>query len=180
MMKSCIFIFYHFFKKLRADGEYQPHLITDQVALLAIYLPVIQDRLKSYILDWNTHDIRPQKAPVIYGKVKDLYERPGPDVLDYKMSFRPDDLLLLQADLIQQHPAIEGFDLDEYLPPQTFEWCQTQLQQLGFDPHRPPPLQANELSTPYRSVYLQLRHHAQLHEQSGNLPILEICEHPVL
>jgi hypothetical protein len=120
MMKSCVFIFYHFFKRLRADGEYQPHLITDQVTLLAIYLPIIQDRIKSYILDWNTHDIRPQKAPVIYGKVKDLYERPGPDVQDYKMSFQLSDLLIIQASLMTK-----GFDLDEYLPPQTFNWCQT-------------------------------------------------------
>jgi hypothetical protein len=65
------------------------------------------------------------------------------------MSFQPSDLLIIQASLMT-----EGFDLNEYLPPQTFNWCQTQLQQLGFNPRQPPPLQANELSTPHRSVYL--------------------------
>jgi hypothetical protein len=90
-------------KRLRANSEYLPHSTADQVTLLAIYIPLLRDRLKDYILDWNSHNIRPQKAPVVYGKVSDLYNRPGDrHIQDFKQYFEENDLLVIRAGLLQR------------------------------------------------------------------------------
>jgi hypothetical protein len=71
---------------------------------------------------------------------------------------------------------VAGWDADEYLPHETLVWCTQQLQQMNFDPLDPPP--RDDFTQPYKSVYIELRQRASLHIQSGNLPILQICERP--
>jgi hypothetical protein len=51
-----------------------------------------------------------------------------------------------------------------------------QQDEIGFNPLNPPP--RDDFAQPNKSIYIELRQRAILHRQSGNSPILQICERP--
>ena len=131
-------------------------------------MPILRSTISSYVGTWNRHRIRKQpKHPwVVAGKPIVLYYQSRQDQKQYA------DPALLR--ILQQDTA--NWDADEYLPHETLNWCMQQLQEIGFNPLNPPP--RDDSAQPYKSIYLELRQRAILHEQSGNLPILQICERP--
>lgn len=68
---------------------------------------------------------------------------------------------------------IREFDLDEYLPAITADWCRTKLQDLGFDP-----TSSQGISEFFRTTYLQLREAVLVHITSGAEPQLGLCVKP--
>lgn len=132
-------------------------------------MPIIRSCVNAYVRTWNRHKIRKQK------------ERPwvvdGIPIYLYQYSDRQDFKQQADPALIQafQH-EVAGWDADEYLPRETLVWCRQQLQQIGFNPSDPPP--RHDFAQPHRAEYLELRQRAILHVQSGDLPILQICERP--
>ncbi|THC92935.1 hypothetical protein EYZ11_007578 [Aspergillus tanneri] len=51
--------------------------------------------------------------------------------------------------VLQLKQDVKEFDLDEYLPSETLQWCRTQLLGMGFDPEKPPPIPPAESMTPF-------------------------------
>jgi hypothetical protein len=154
---------------LRNEHLFSITSLPDQIALLAVFMPTLRSCADAYVKTWNRHKIRKQP--------KHPWAVTGKPILNYQHSNRPDlkqaaDPTLLQA--LQEDVA--GWDADEYLPYETLVWCTQQLQQIGFNPLEPPP--RDDFTQPYKSVYIELRQRAILHTQSGNLPILQICERP--
>jgi hypothetical protein len=160
----------NYFRQLNSEGLFSSTVIPEQVALYAIYMPTLRSHIKSYVQTWNMHNIRkqadhPERAP---GKPYMNYHHPPKGVENFGL---PADAPTLQA--MQQNHA--DYDIEEYLPPDTLRWCQAQLQQLGFDPQKPPARLPGDLQ-PFRSVYLALRERAWHHEKSGAEPRLAVCE----
>jgi hypothetical protein len=115
------------------------------------------------------HNIRkqtdhPERTP---GKPYMNYHHPPKGVENFGLAADVPALQLLQQNHVD-------YDTEQYLPPDTLQWCEAQLQQLGFDPRKPPPRMPGDLQ-PFRSVYLALRERAWHHERSGAEPKLAIC-----
>jgi hypothetical protein len=71
-------------------------------------------------------------------------------------------------------------DVEEYLPPATLQWCNTQIKSIGYDPHSATCQNADEQGErPYKSAYLRLRVFIHEHIASGALPLLSETIHPL-
>ncbi|KAJ6168622.1 hypothetical protein N7497_001465 [Penicillium chrysogenum] len=172
LAKSVVTLYHNYFRELHNQGLFSSTVIPEQVALLAIYMPTLRSHIKSYVQTWNMHNIRkqadhPERAP---GKPYMNYHHPPKGVENFGL---PADVPMLQS--MQQNHA--DYDTEQYLPPDTLHWCEMQLQQLGFDPHKPPARLPGDLQ-PFRSVYLALRERAWHHERSGAEPKLAVCAFP--
>ncbi|KAJ5745071.1 hypothetical protein N7520_004675 [Penicillium odoratum] len=177
LQKTCLFIYRHYFMILRESHLFSAANITDQVALLAIYMPLIRRHVSEYIKDHNSFPIRPQKNRLgcVTGIPLVNYDFPPPGK-QYKCEVSEETYQILYENVAPWDPI-------EYLPPATLAWCSTQLNDIipgGFDPENPPlyrpgdnPLQ------PYRSVYEQLRIRALDHEDSGMQPKFSVCDKPL-
>ncbi|KAJ5460980.1 uncharacterized protein N7458_002532 [Penicillium daleae] len=163
LSRSSVFIWRNYFATLRDERLFSITSIADQIALLAVFMPTVRSSISSYVETWNRHTIRkqPKRPWVAYGKPIFLYQHSSRQ--DVQQLADPALLQTLQQD-------VANWDADEYLP------IETLLQEIGFDPLNPPP--RDDSAQPYKSVYLELRQRAILHTQSGNLPILQICERP--
>ncbi|KAJ5143195.1 uncharacterized protein N7515_001982 [Penicillium bovifimosum] len=169
LAKSVVTLWHNYFRQLNSEGLFTSANIPEQVALYAIYMPILRSHIQSYVQTWNMHNIRkqadhPERAP---GKPYMNYHHPPKGVENFGL---PADGPTLQA--MQQDYA--DYDTEEYLPPDTLRWCQGQLQQLSFDPHKPPARLPGDLQ-PFRSVYLALRERAWHHQRSGAEPRLAVC-----
>jgi hypothetical protein len=160
--------------------------IPDHVALLAIYMPQIRQRVQSWTSTYNIRPIRAQKNPLITGKPIFNYFHSAsrePPVEDQKRPINPGSPLIQQLQRDMQE-----YNLDEYLPPLTLAWCRVKLQEIGqvlglpvgtdFDPENPPLDLRGDPKQPYRVVYEYLRARAYDHLISGEEPILGVCEKP--
>ncbi|KAJ5207272.1 hypothetical protein N7472_003720 [Penicillium cf. griseofulvum] len=169
LAKSVVTLYHNYFRGLHNEGLFSSTVIPEQVALLAIYMPTLRSHIKSYVQTWNMHNIRkqtdhPERTP---GKPYMNYHHPPKGVENFGLATDVPTLHLLQ----QNHV---NYDTEQYLPPDTLHWCEAQLQQLGFDPCKPPARMPGDLQ-PFRSVYLALRERAWHHERSGAEPKLAIC-----
>ncbi|OQE42257.1 hypothetical protein PENCOP_c004G04275 [Penicillium coprophilum] len=169
LAKSVVTLYHNYFRGLHNEGLFSSTVIPEQVALLAIYMPTLRSHIKSYVQTWNMHNIRkqtdhPERTP---GKPYMNYHHPPKGVENFGLAA---DIPTLQ--LLQQNHV--GYDTEQYLPPDTLHWCEGQLQQLGFDPHKPPARMPGDLQ-PFRSVYMALRERAWHHERSGAEPKLAVC-----
>ncbi|KAJ5788189.1 hypothetical protein N7457_003179 [Penicillium paradoxum] len=170
LAKSVVTLYHNYFRQLHNEGLFSSTAVPEQIALFAIYMPILRSHIKSYVQTWNIHNIRkqadhPERAP---GKPYMNYHHPPKGVENFGL---PADVPTLQA--MQQHHA--DYDIEEYLPPDTLHWCETQLQELGFDPYKPPARLPGDLQ-PFRSVYLALRERAWRHERSAAQPKLALCD----
>jgi hypothetical protein len=160
--------------------------IPDQVALLALYMPIVRERVEAWTKDvWNMHYIRKQK--------KRPHMVPGKPIVNYfdsDTALKPpvEDrkcLLNPKSELIQRlQRDVEEWDPNQYLPPLTLVWCQTEMEKIGlelvgtpFDPEDPLIDLVGDPEQPYRVVYEELRLRAHDYYDSGG--ILELCEKPI-
>lgn len=65
---------------------------------------------------------------------------------------------------------LENIDIDSFLTPFTDNWCQTQLQALGY-------IGITDLKAAV-PTYLQLRQLVQEYQGSGQLPLLQLTDAP--
>ncbi|KAI4211630.1 MAG: hypothetical protein LQ351_005533, partial [Letrouitia transgressa] len=135
MTHSQLFKWRDFFSLLLPEGFFSKDRIPDQIALYAVYLPLIRTEIQEFVQLWNMHRIRkqPHRPNHIAGKPYMLYFHPAEPTPNYGLGIDQDLLRTLGQD-------IQEYDPDEFLPPDTLYWCNQFLQGLGFNPNHPPEL----------------------------------------
>jgi hypothetical protein len=99
------------------------------------------------------------------------YNFPATGIENQGIQFDMDLFRRLQDD-------VRDWDIDEYLPPETYTWTRNQLLELLYDPQQPPPIASDHILTPFRTIYLELRSRIQTHIQGGLQPILQLSQPP--
>lgn len=165
----------------------------DQIALYAMYMPILRKEIQSFVRTWNLHYIRkqPHRPTVVHGKPFMNYYYPADGVRDLGIPIDTDTCENLQSIVQDWGNYIVFFpyflivyiltlviDMNEYLPEATFNWCRTRLLEMEFDPSQPPPIPGAERSTPYRTIYLQFREIVGRHIASNADPVLGLYEAP--
>jgi hypothetical protein len=91
----------NYFNTLQQDGLFDINVIADQIAIFAIYLPILRTEIQSYVRTWNTHRIRKQsnRPNAIAGKPHMLYRYPPPLVQNCGLSVDTVRLNILQNDI---------------------------------------------------------------------------------
>ena len=165
-----------FFNIAQEEGHYQFDRLHDRLACYAVYMRLIREEAYEFMENWNTHKIRSQKnrPHTVSGKPWYLYEFPEPPA--EKCASIPD------LDLVEKLRAeLQAYDMDEYLPPVTKEWCHQKALELGYDLDT---LKASDILTTgtgqrlHGPVYMDLREAIRLHIISGAEPILTCTETP--
>ncbi|KAE8550133.1 hypothetical protein EYB25_008664 [Talaromyces marneffei] len=171
LTKSLLFIFRDYFLKLSNDGYFKKNSLADRIAILAIYMPMAREEIASYINVWNTHGIRKQSHRInsINGQPNVLYHLSEDGIQDY--GSKPDQVVL--QTLLDEH----NFELDEYLPLDTLNWCQQKLQSQGFERIKLEDLNEHGERTHF-IAYLYLRDQINLHIATQSEPQLRECEKP--
>jgi len=157
-----------YFGELERDGDFDPEILEDQIALYAVYEDALRQELQEFVNTWNTHKIRLQKnrPHVIHGQPWYNYHFPDP-----KISANwgvPIDQSILQY-LI--HP-IKSINIDNCLEPETKKWCREELSLIGFDEVKLGDYINLDKARPFKQFYIRLREKIRLHIQSGCQPIL--------
>jgi hypothetical protein len=172
----CNFVEYiqNYFDILSNRSLFNPTIPAHQIAIYAIYMPMLRKDLHGFVQDWNVHNIRkqPNKPHSVSGKPNILYHQ-HPGVSDYCKKPRVE----LVQELLQD---VDGFELDEYLPATTLDWCHDILANANFphptalnwEPHRD-----MEYRTHY-NAYLYLRDAAVAYQVSGIEPRLSLSSLP--
>jgi hypothetical protein len=100
-----------------------------------------------------------------------LYHHPGPDVQNWSLPLSEDSIHTIRGE-------IPEWDMDAFLPSQTFKWCQDFLQSIGFDSSSIQ-LPEESCTTPLLSFYLQLCTALQGHISKDADPPLSLLPNPV-
>ncbi|KAL4732831.1 hypothetical protein BDV11DRAFT_210663 [Aspergillus similis] len=164
----------NFFQALQDEGAFSKDNLADQIALYAVYMPILQLEINSFVRTWNNHSIRKQKSmpSSVPGKPFMNYYYPPEGISNHGLEFDTDKFHVL-------HNDVQNWNSDEYLPQSTYDWTLVQLKELGFDPHSPPEDVGDDILTPYRTIYSNLRARIQVHIQDGSQPELSLLERPV-
>ncbi|OXV10153.1 hypothetical protein Egran_02085 [Elaphomyces granulatus] len=171
---SMLFRWRDYFLRLSDDNLYHPDSLVDRITLLAIYMPILREEVHAFVRLWNVHKIRrqPNRPNCVVGQPLMLYHWPKDDVQNHGLA--PDRELLreLQRD-------VGDWDIDEYLPTQTKNWCRGQLLGLGCPSGR---VNMDQFfpdgSRAHCEMYLQLREIVREHIISGEEPVLEESMRP--
>lgn len=100
-----------------------------------------------------------------------LYHHPGPEIQNWSLSLSQDSIRTIRE-------QIPEWNIDAFLPSQTFKWCQDTLESIGFDSSSVQ-LPDESRTTPLLSFYLQLRTALQGHISSHTDPQLSLLPNPV-
>ncbi|KAL3712159.1 hypothetical protein TMatcc_000855 [Talaromyces marneffei ATCC 18224] len=130
-----------------------------------------REEIASYVKVWNTRQITKQshRNHSISGQSNVLYHLLEDGIPDY--GSKPDQVVL--ETLLDEH----NFELDEYLPLDTLNWCQQKLHSQGFERIRLEGLNENGERTHF-IAYLYLRDQINLHIATQSEPQLRECEKP--
>lgn len=181
--KSYARFWIRYFSHLEDKGLFNVESELDKVALLAVYLPMIQHGVQSYVGTKSSTEIRqpigasPRKLPESCKISSRLYAWDKRGAKDHQLQV--DHILLedLRRDFVPRNE-------DEYLPSDTLKWCQTKLQDLGFHPTDPPSRTTDEgkntFSKPYQDIYLRLRQLVHEHDRAGESPRLSLYTKKIL
>ncbi|KAF1936682.1 hypothetical protein EJ02DRAFT_479412 [Clathrospora elynae] len=174
LSRGLLFQWRLYFRDLQTTNQFSRDRIPDMVAMIAIYIPVLRRKIKSFLLSWNSHCIRKQKGRpnVITGKPNMLYMCPPVGTEDFKQYLPQDEY----DAILQETPP---WDMDAILPAHTQTWCDNQLRNIGFNPHTHDLEKPDHRKRPFESFYLELRNCAALQIESGQLPILQLLRAPV-
>ncbi|KAM4063282.1 hypothetical protein HRG_013846 [Hirsutella rhossiliensis] len=164
-----------FFNELASSAVFVESRLSDQIALYAIYTPMIKDEFATFVDLWNSHKIRTQRnrQHVVSGRPMDLYNTD--QVRNWGVPLREDDDIMASEVLQDLLEPIQDIDIDSFLPQETEDWCNQELTTMGFgwelDPGR-------DHKHPFFGVYIQLRNRIRQHQESGHQPILAVAEPP--
>lgn len=154
-----------FFAELASTAYFIEGDVVDQIALYAIYAPQIQDEFADFVDLWNGHRIRMQKnrAHVISGRPMDLYNTR--EVRNWGVPIDGEGEGSDTEALHTMLAPLEDIDIDNFLTPDTFDWCQSRLLDLGFNGDQS--LERDPMR-PFFQIYLQLRQDIRDHIEGGN------------
>ncbi|KAH6951121.1 hypothetical protein BKA56DRAFT_505960 [Ilyonectria sp. MPI-CAGE-AT-0026] len=160
-----------FSHELIDSGLFQPNREADQIAVYALYGPMIRQEVADFTEMWNGHRIRPQKnrEHLVSGIPMDLYNTDAVENWAVKLGGSA------LAGLDEMLQAVDAVDIDDLLDPGTLEWCEEQLNDLGFDGQLNGDL---DHKRPHLGTYLELRDRIQGHLGSQREPRLYIPETP--
>lgn len=162
-----------FSHELIDNGLFSPDNLADQIAVYAIYGPMIRNEFADFVQLWNGHKIRTQKnrPHVISGIPMDLYRTDK--VTNWGVPIEDDsDCGQLLRTMLQ---PLEQVDIDEFMTPITMQWCEQQLAALAFTPD----LRTEEdLKRPHLQIYIHLRDLVKAHIESQQEPHLELMPIP--
>jgi hypothetical protein len=158
---------------MQKNGHFDKSRLADQIAILALYLPIIRQNLFSFVRLWNSHKIRPQRhrPGSVSGKPYLLYHHPSEGVLDHGLLFNEEKLHSIKE-------RVQDWDLDAILPAETYSWCQDFFSSINFSFDRISLETEIDHTSPHFQVYLQLQSALNTHIQSQQLPILSLMESP--
>ncbi|KAI1761882.1 hypothetical protein GGR53DRAFT_449456 [Hypoxylon sp. FL1150] len=145
----------------------------DLIAVYAIYGPMIKDEFAEFVEIWNSHSIRKQRnrPHVRPGIPYDLYNTD--EVPNWGIPVEEGSPAYEAAQVMYQ--PLEDIEIDEFMTPETTEWCERQLEALGFDGilHT-----EEDHINPHIRTYVQLREIVRGHVISGQEPHLQLIEAP--
>ena len=156
-----------YFLELNESGDYQPDNRADRLAFLAIYMPILRAEVQEFVRLWNHHRIRKQRdrPHVVAGIPHMLYHHPNETGGEQcGSSFNSELLRPIQDDL-------RGFNMDEYLPMETLEWCHETLHSLGYGAINGRQVY-NSGERVHAAAYRQLRDAARAHIRTNRMPQL--------
>ncbi|KAH7237859.1 hypothetical protein B0J15DRAFT_143639 [Fusarium solani] len=161
-----------FSHELIDSGLFQPNRLAHQIAVYALYGPMIRQEVADFTEMWNGHRIRPQKnrEHLVAGIPMDLYNTS--EVENWAVHLG----LAVRDGLAQMMIAVDSIDIDDLLDPIITDWCDQQLRDLQFDGQLDGEL---DHKRPHLAIYLRLRDKIQVHLDCGASPVLSIPESPV-
>ncbi|KAI8963489.1 hypothetical protein F5Y11DRAFT_319396 [Daldinia sp. FL1419] len=155
------------------NGLFIPGDTSDLIAVYAIYGPLLRDEFAKFVEIWNSHPIRKQKnrPHVRSGIPLDLYNTDkDPDcgfpVREGSKSYEAAKLM---------YAPLENVEIDEFMTPETTEWCEDKLRNLGYTGRF---RTEEDQIRPHIETYLQLRDIVRAHMRSGMAPNLALIEPP--
>ncbi|KAL4976867.1 hypothetical protein BDW66DRAFT_159305 [Aspergillus desertorum] len=160
-----IFRYRAYFHRLAEDGKFSKDILSDQIALYAIYMPILRIQITSFVRTWNNHNIRKQRnrPHLVTGKPYMNYNCPAAGVQDHGIKFDMELFKSLQNDVQEWDPT------------------RAQLLELGFDPEAPPETVGDctgHSFSPLSTTYLELRSRIKAHIEQGSQPVLELPKAP--
>lgn len=163
-----------FFNELTSFAILREGNVDDQIAIYAIFGPMIRDELAQFVRLWNGHTIRnqPNRPGVKAGIPADLYHIQ--DTEDWGVSLGDDNGACQQL-LHDMLEPLHGVDIDQLLPPEVEAWCESQLLDLGFEgrlDYEP------DDKRPYIPFFLNLVARIEHHREAGFLPLLTLSPIP--
>jgi hypothetical protein len=165
-----------FFDTLKEEGHYKKDEISDRIAFLAVYMPLVRRDCYEFMEHWNTHRVRTQsnRPHTTSGKPWALYEHPEAPAVQCGS--------IPSADLVDKLAEdLKDYDLDEYLPPVTLAWCYWKMREQGFNPETMTQMDESTSGTgvkDYGQAYIKLRHQVYLYISLNELPLLTETEVP--
>jgi hypothetical protein len=74
-----------YFHELKEKGLWLPNSLSDRIAFMFIYIPIIDKEIQAFVADWNAHWIRKdnRRPNHVAGRPCILYECPPDNVQDY-------------------------------------------------------------------------------------------------
>ncbi|OTB09631.1 hypothetical protein M426DRAFT_316179 [Hypoxylon sp. CI-4A] len=159
-----------YFQWLTRVGAFIEGFLPDQVALYAIYVPLIQQELNEFVEQWNNHHIKYQRneGDAIDGRVNALWETT--DVQNFGVSITVDAYMIeLTHQLLE---PLSLYDPSGFLSPETQQLCNHWLEEnsilnIQFDK-----------AHPHLHKYLALKDYLTEYENEGREPKLTLNEIP--
>ncbi|KAI0535237.1 hypothetical protein GGR58DRAFT_480081 [Xylaria digitata] len=162
-----------FADELSTTGLLNSYDDRDLIAIYAIYGPVLRTEIIEFVQLWNNHTIRRQKNRpyVISGKPSEIYETSQVNWgIPIPEGSATEQLVRTMAD------PLENVEIDAFFPAETENWCNTQLEDMGFDSIL---CTEEDRKHPYLRFYLELRRRVRRHRATGQAPHLSITQHPL-
>jgi hypothetical protein len=174
MLHCCSREWVSFFSRLEMEGQFDSDSRRDQIALYAVFEDTLRQELQDFMETWNYHPIRLQRnrPHVVHGKPWMNYHYPDPaKACNWGI---PIDRSVLQE--IAQ--PIQDIDIGTCLLPETKQWCDAKLLELGFAEARRGAYRDPDKLQPLKRFYLDLRVCVDQHIRSGQAPWLAYLEKP--
>ena len=92
-----------YFSMLQEDKLYNSHMLSDCIAFLAIYTPIIRREIFGFVRLWNVHRIRKQRQRLnsLSGQPVRLYNYPAEGTEDHRLQPNAELLQILQDDMAE-------------------------------------------------------------------------------
>ncbi|KAF7957992.1 hypothetical protein EAE96_003559 [Botrytis aclada] len=165
---SLLYRWRNYFEELVKNNQFHKDKRGDQIAILVIYMKWIREEVMGYADLWNVYNIRKDKTHPHHcaGKPFMMYQFPQEGYTDKGRTVLSELCEKLLTDC-------EEWDINEYLPPDTIEFCQDFVQSLGYDLNTMKPSDTTgQGELVHVLVYHSLRKYLQRHIDSNREPFL--------
>ncbi|KAI2473359.1 hypothetical protein F4781DRAFT_442029 [Annulohypoxylon bovei var. microspora] len=171
LLMSCTGRWKSLFERMEHHRFWIKHDFASEIALLAVYMPIIRKEVAIFVERWNNHIIRPQRnrANNVRGRPIDNYFCPNLDLVS-QWGLEVNIELLAEIELV-----LADINIDEYLPAETLAWCEAFLTSpaIGLDRTK-----EDDHDWPFVQAYNHLRTALQIEHDNGNPHELSLSQGP--